>query len=169
MEREAVDALGYQARLRRFSNANREVISFLENIDIAIRQVDFSATADSAWKGRQARKDRVRPWAVGMVTRSNPSSSDPSGLQAALGIRDRASTSRKSFASEACFGQGDTAGGTLDEALADPRLQRGNAPADGGLVMPSSRAAAPKPRRSTTARNASASEKLALFMRISDL
>ena len=34
---------------------------------------------------------------------------------------------------KASFGQGDATGGALDEALADPRLQRGDAPADGGL------------------------------------
>src|SRR5207245_9982341 len=34
---------------------------------------------------------------------------------------------------EASFGQGGAAGGPLDAPPADPRLQRGDAPADGGL------------------------------------
>jgi hypothetical protein len=62
MQREAVDALGHQARLRRFGNADREVISFLENIDIAIRQIEVEAQPRIApGKGGEARKDRVRP------------------------------------------------------------------------------------------------------------
>ena len=69
----------------------------------------------------------------------------------------------------ACFGQGDAAGGALDEALADPRLQRGDAPADGGLsdtqfARGRAEAAAVDYREKSLG-----SEKLALFMLKSDL
>ena len=135
MQREAVDALGHQARLRRFGNTDREVISFLENIDIAIRQVEFEAQPRIApGKGGEARKDRNA--AIG---RRHGHAQQSFGLRsfrlhAALGIREPCQhVAQIMCEGEARFGQGDAAGGALDEALADPRLQRGDAPADGGL------------------------------------